>query len=44
MGKLEQFNYAGATAIALVMIVFAFILLFAINFIQNRMNKAAKNS
>ncbi|PYG84853.1 sulfate transport system permease protein [Ruminiclostridium sufflavum DSM 19573] len=44
MGKLEQFSYAGATAIALVMIVFAFILLFAINFIQGRMNKAAKNS
>lgn len=44
MGKLEQFSYAGATAIALVMIISAFILLFAINFIQSHMNKAAKSS
>lgn len=44
MGKLEQFSYAGATSIALVMIVIAFILLFSINFIQSHMNKAAKNN
>lgn len=44
MGKLEQFSYIGATSIALVMIVFAFIILLTINYIQGRMNKAAKNS
>jgi sulfate transport system permease protein len=32
--KLEQFNYAGAAAIAAVMLVFSFILLFLINFWQ----------
>ena len=32
--KLEQFNYAGAAAIAVVMLLFSFILLFAINFWQ----------
>jgi sulfate transport system permease protein len=32
--KLEQFNYAGASAIAAVMLVFSFILLFLINFWQ----------
>jgi len=42
MGKLEQFSYAGATSIALVLIVIAFVLLLSINSIQNRMNKAAK--
>jgi len=43
MGKLEQFSYSGATSIALVMIVAAFILLFAINYVQTHMNKAAKS-
>jgi sulfate transport system permease protein len=42
MGKLEQFNYGGATAIALVMVIFSFILLFFINMISFRLNKAAK--
>lgn len=32
--KLEQYEYAGATAIAAVMLVFSFILLFAINGLQ----------
>jgi sulfate/thiosulfate transport system permease protein len=32
--KLEQFDYAGATAIALVMLMISFILLFAINVLQ----------
>jgi sulfate transport system permease protein len=34
MSKLEQFDYAGATAIALVMLVLSFILFFAINTLQ----------
>ncbi|MFF2178138.1 sulfate ABC transporter permease subunit CysT [Lysinibacillus sp. NPDC058147] len=34
MTKLEQYDYAGATAIAVVMLVTSFILLFSINFIQ----------
>ena len=34
MSKLDEFDYAGATAIAVVMLVVAFVLLFAINLIQ----------
>jgi sulfate transport system permease protein len=34
MSKLEQFDYQGATALAVVMLVVAFMLLFAINLIQ----------
>ena len=34
MTKLEQFDYAGATAIALVMLLFSFTLLLAINMLQ----------
>lgn len=34
MTKLEQYDYAGATAIAVVMLVTSFILLFSINLIQ----------
>lgn len=37
--KLEQFNYAGAAAIAVVMLVFSFVLLFLINFWQWRTTK-----
>ncbi|MEH7254466.1 MULTISPECIES: sulfate ABC transporter permease subunit CysT [Bacillaceae] len=37
--KLEQFNYAGAAAIAVVMLLFSFILLFAINFWQWKTSK-----
>ncbi|HQM87940.1 MAG TPA: sulfate ABC transporter permease subunit CysT, partial [Methylotenera sp.] len=32
--KLEQYDYAGATAVAAVMLVISFILLFAINGFQ----------
>ena len=41
MSKLEQFDYAGATALAVVMLVFSFVLLLAINVLQwwsNRYN------
>lgn len=37
--KLEQFNYAGAAAIATVMLVFSFILLFLINYWQWKIAK-----
>lgn len=37
--KLEQFNYAGAAAIAVVMLVFSFVLLFLINFWQWKSTK-----
>ncbi len=39
MSKLEQFNYDGANAIALVMLAFSFIILFAINSVQVYANK-----
>lgn len=39
MAKLEQFDYAGATAIAAVMLSIAFILLFAINLLQSWSSK-----
>ncbi|WP_338555057.1 sulfate ABC transporter permease subunit CysT [Paenibacillus sp. KS-LC4] len=39
MTKLEQFDYAGATAIALVMLVVSFLLLLFINFMQWRINR-----
>jgi sulfate transport system permease protein len=39
MSKLEQFNYDGANAIALVMLAFSFIMLFAINSVQVYSNK-----
>lgn len=44
MNKLEQFNYSGATAIALVMIIFSFVILFSINTLQLKVNKAAKEA
>ncbi len=34
IGKLEQYDYAGATAVALVMLVASFILLLIINALQ----------
>ena len=34
MTKLEQYDYAGATAIAVVMLVFSFTMLLAINLLQ----------
>lgn len=39
MSKLEQYNYDGATAIALVMLIFSFIMLFIINIIQHRASR-----
>ncbi|MED4600768.1 sulfate ABC transporter permease subunit CysT [Paenibacillus validus] len=39
MTKLEQYNYAGATAIALVMLLISFVTLFVINLIQWRANR-----
>jgi sulfate transport system permease protein len=40
MSKLEQFDYAGATAIALVMLIMSFLILFLINLIQWKAAKA----
>ncbi|MUT64332.1 sulfate ABC transporter permease subunit CysT [Paenibacillus sp. NEAU-GSW1] len=39
MTKLEQYDYAGATAIAAVMLVVSFLLLLLINFFQWRINR-----
>lgn len=39
MTKLEQYDYAGATAIALVMLVVSFLMLLVINILQWRMNR-----
>jgi sulfate transport system permease protein len=36
MSKLEQFNYGEATAVALVMLLVSFAIMFAINLIQSR--------
>ena len=42
MSRLQEFDYAGATAIALVMLIFAFVLLMIVNFIQSRNSKILK--
>ncbi|ALS20634.1 MULTISPECIES: sulfate ABC transporter permease subunit CysT [Paenibacillus] len=39
MTKLEQYDYAGATAIALVMLVISFLMLLVINYLQWRTNR-----
>jgi sulfate transport system permease protein len=39
MTKLEQFDFMGATAIALVMLIFSFTLLLIVNFLQWRSNR-----
>lgn len=39
ISKLEQYDYAGATAIALVMLVASFVLLLGINVLQGRIRK-----
>lgn len=39
MSKLEQFDYAGATSIALLMLLLSFISLFVINFFQWRLSR-----
>ncbi|CAG7628612.1 sulfate ABC transporter permease subunit CysT [Paenibacillus allorhizosphaerae] len=41
MTKLEQYDYAGATAIALVMLVISFLTLLIINYLQWRANRHA---
>ncbi|RIX53012.1 sulfate ABC transporter permease subunit CysT [Paenibacillus nanensis] len=42
MTKLEQYDYAGATAIAAVMLIVSFILLLVINLLQWRMQRRAE--
>ncbi|MDR2043767.1 MAG: sulfate ABC transporter permease subunit CysT [Clostridium sp.] len=42
MNKLEQFNYPAATSIALVMVVFAFLILFGIHLLGARIRKIAQ--
>lgn len=39
MSKLEQYDYAGATAIAMVMLIFAFAMLLVINYLQWRSSR-----
>ncbi|MNI00831.1 Sulfate transport system permease protein CysT [compost metagenome] len=41
MSKLEQFDYAGATAVALILLLISFVLLLLINSLQKRMRKTA---
>ncbi|MDB5898763.1 MAG: putative type sulfate transport system, permease component [Ramlibacter sp.] len=41
IGKLEQYDYAGATAVAVVMLMFSFILLLVINALQSWQRKRA---
>ena len=43
MNKLEQFNYSSATALALVMLIVSFLLLFIINTIQSLIAKRTNN-
>jgi sulfate/thiosulfate transport system permease protein len=43
MTKLEQFDYAGATAIAVVMLAASFLLLLGINLLQHWRNRAEKS-
>lgn len=44
MTKLEQFDYAGATAIALVMLVLSFLLLLIVNLLQWRTNRRLQSA
>lgn len=39
VGRLENYDYAGATALAFSMLVLSFLLLFLINFLQSKMRK-----
>lgn len=41
MSKLEQFDYAGATAVALMLLLISFVLLLLINSLQRRIRKTA---
>ncbi|WP_410771055.1 sulfate ABC transporter permease subunit CysT [Fontibacillus sp. BL9] len=42
MSKLEQFDYAGATAVALLLLLISFILMLLINSLQRRVRKTAR--
>jgi len=42
MSKLEQFDYAGATAVALMLLLISFALLLLINSLQSRVRKTAR--
>lgn len=42
MSKLEQFDYAGATAVALMLLLISFALLLLINSLQSRVRRAAR--
>lgn len=42
MSKLEQFDYAGATAVALMLLFISFVLLLLINSLQRRIRKTAR--
>lgn len=42
MTKLEQFDYAGATAVAILLLLISFILLLLINSLQRRVRKTAR--
>ncbi|MBP2001609.1 sulfate transport system permease protein [Paenibacillus shirakamiensis] len=42
MSKLEQFDYAGATAVALLLLLISFLLLLIINTLQHRFRKTAR--
>ncbi|NMO96319.1 sulfate ABC transporter permease subunit CysT [Paenibacillus lemnae] len=42
MSKLEQFDYAGATAVALILLLISFVLLLGINLLQRWSRKAAR--
>ncbi|ADL50297.1 sulfate ABC transporter permease subunit CysT [Clostridium cellulovorans] len=43
MSKLEQYDYSGATAIAIVMLLISFLVLFLMNVVQVRANKFSKS-
>ena len=43
MSKLEQYDYDGACAIALVMLITSFLILFLINFLQHYFNRLKRN-
>lgn len=42
MSELQEYDYASATAIALVMLIFSFLILFLVNLIQSRNAKISK--
>ncbi|MBQ4899595.1 sulfate ABC transporter permease subunit CysT [Paenibacillus sp. Marseille-P2973] len=42
MSKLEQFDYAGATAVALLLLLISFVLMLLINSLQRRVRKTAR--